>query len=201
MRNVVDAATQYERGLIRARTKAALAAKSAKGERVGSVPYGYELAADGVHLVALESEQATIAHALRLAGTGLALRAVAAELARAGRVSRTGRAFAAVQIARTNRRSRGAGRDGASAAVGPRSARRSREARRGSSFARLGRCRGHRRFSRSTARKTSWFQTALRELATALPKDRGETMIDAWIARDATTGGQMGEWLSTLAVK
>ncbi len=100
MRNVVDAASQYERGLIRARTKAALAAKSAKGERVGSVPYGYELAADGVHLVALESEQATIAHALRLAGTGIALRAVAAELARAGRVSRTGRAFVAVQIAR-----------------------------------------------------------------------------------------------------
>jgi DNA invertase Pin-like site-specific DNA recombinase len=35
MRTVVDGAAQYERGLIRARTKAALAAKRAKGEKTG----------------------------------------------------------------------------------------------------------------------------------------------------------------------
>src|SRR5580692_4976502 len=46
MRGVIDSAARYERALIRARTKAALAAKSAKGERVGAVTYGFALAAD-----------------------------------------------------------------------------------------------------------------------------------------------------------
>jgi DNA invertase Pin-like site-specific DNA recombinase len=37
MRTVIDGAAQYEHGLIRARTAAALAAKRARGERVGSL--------------------------------------------------------------------------------------------------------------------------------------------------------------------
>src|ERR1019366_5979320 len=41
MRTVIDGAAEYERALIRARTKAALAAKKAKGECVGQVPYGF----------------------------------------------------------------------------------------------------------------------------------------------------------------
>jgi DNA invertase Pin-like site-specific DNA recombinase len=41
MRTVIDGAAAYERGLIRDRTKAALAAKSARGEVVGQVPYGF----------------------------------------------------------------------------------------------------------------------------------------------------------------
>src|SRR5208283_2155434 len=52
MRTVIDGAAAYERALIRARTKAALAAKTAKGERAGEIPYGYRLAADGTHLCA-----------------------------------------------------------------------------------------------------------------------------------------------------
>jgi len=50
MRTAVDGAAAYERGLIRARTTAALAAKRAKGERTGSVPFGCRLAADGVRV-------------------------------------------------------------------------------------------------------------------------------------------------------
>jgi DNA invertase Pin-like site-specific DNA recombinase len=38
---IMDAAAAYERALIRARTKAALAAKRARGERSGEVPYGF----------------------------------------------------------------------------------------------------------------------------------------------------------------
>src|SRR5208283_5076480 len=41
MRGIVDVFAQYERGMIRSRTKAALAAKKAKGECVGQVPYGF----------------------------------------------------------------------------------------------------------------------------------------------------------------
>jgi DNA invertase Pin-like site-specific DNA recombinase len=100
MRTVVDGAAQYERGLIRARTKAALAAKSAKGERVGAVPFGFTLAPDGVHLVAVPSEQETIARARQLDAEGRTLRAVATQLAVEKHVSRTGRVLAASQVRR-----------------------------------------------------------------------------------------------------
>ncbi len=100
MRTVIDGAAAYERGLIRARTKAALAAKSAKGERVGSVPFGYQLAGDGVHLEAVASEQVMIAEARRLAAAGLSLRAVSATLEESGMLSRAARPFLPAQIAR-----------------------------------------------------------------------------------------------------
>jgi DNA invertase Pin-like site-specific DNA recombinase len=101
MRTVVDGAAQYERALIRARTSAALAAKRARGEKTGGdAPFGFAVAADGVHLVAVEREQATIARARQLAAEGRSLRAVAAALAAEGRGSRTGRPFYAAQVAR-----------------------------------------------------------------------------------------------------
>lgn len=97
MRTVIDGAAAYERGLIRARTKAALAAKTARGECVGQVPYGF--AREGDELVAVPNEQTTIARARELAG-GLSLRAIAARLAAEGRMSRRGRPFVAAQVAR-----------------------------------------------------------------------------------------------------
>jgi site-specific DNA recombinase len=93
MRIVIDGAAQYEHGLIRARTRAALAAKRARGERVGAVPYGFALDRDGVRLFAAEREQAAIARARELRAIGLSLRAVALRLAVEGHVSRMGRAF------------------------------------------------------------------------------------------------------------
>jgi|CZKU01.1.fsa_nt_gi hypothetical protein len=58
MRVVLDGAAQYEHALIRARTRAALAVKRAHGERIGAVPYGFALGADGRCLVTHEREQA-----------------------------------------------------------------------------------------------------------------------------------------------
>ena len=66
LRGIVDLFAQYERALIRARTKSALAVKRRRGERVGKVPFGYRLAADGVHLEADADEQATLALVRRL---------------------------------------------------------------------------------------------------------------------------------------
>lgn len=100
LRTVIDGAAQYERGMIRARTRAALAAKRARRERVGAVPYGFALEHDGVHLVAARQEQPTIARARELRATGLSLRAVAAGLASEERVSRRGETFLAAQVAR-----------------------------------------------------------------------------------------------------
>jgi DNA invertase Pin-like site-specific DNA recombinase len=98
MRGMSDLFAQIEREMIRERTKAALAAKKARGECVGQVPYGF--VREGDRLVAVPSEQATIARACVLAAEGRSQRAVAAQLAVEGHISRTGRTFAAAQVAR-----------------------------------------------------------------------------------------------------
>ncbi len=100
MRRMIDAFAEYERLIIGARTKAALQAKKARGERTGSVPYGYRLATDGVTLEAHGPEQEVITQARALKDAGLSLRKVAAELARMGLSSRNGSTFAAAQIQR-----------------------------------------------------------------------------------------------------
>lgn len=98
MRGISDLFAQHERAMIRSRTRAALAIKKARGERVGSVTYGYRLAADGVQLIADEAEQATIAACRKAHANGLSYRAIVAELARQGFVGRTGKALAVTQI-------------------------------------------------------------------------------------------------------
>ena len=100
IRTVIDGAAQYELALIAARTRAALAAKRARGERVGSVPFGFALDTDGVRLVHMGHEQAAIARARVLRACGLTLRAIAAQLAAEGHVSRRRRRFLAEQVAR-----------------------------------------------------------------------------------------------------
>ena len=93
MRNMVAAFAMYERALIRSRTKAALAVKRAKGERVGTIPYGYRLAADGKHVEEDSEEQATIARARALRADGLSLRAIGRTLLGEGHHPRTARAW------------------------------------------------------------------------------------------------------------
>lgn len=55
--NIIMSVFQWERETISERTKDGLRHKKAKGERVGSVPYGKDLAADGVTLVDNAVEQ------------------------------------------------------------------------------------------------------------------------------------------------
>lgn len=100
MRTVIDGAAAYERGLIRARTTAALAAKAAKGERTGEIPYGFKLASDGVHVERDEAEQAVLSAVRELRAAGLSQRAIVAALANRRLVSRAGKPFAKTQIAR-----------------------------------------------------------------------------------------------------
>ena len=91
MRRMVDAFAEYERALIAARTRAALAVKRARGEATSHAPFGYR-AVDG-RLVADEGEQAVIARIREARSRGLTVRAIAAELAAAGVVSRKGAAL------------------------------------------------------------------------------------------------------------
>lgn len=120
MRNILDAAAAYERSLIRARTKAALAVKKARGEKTGGgAPYGYRRKEDGQHVILrtgerrclpvcpgcrnlepVKAEQAVIAKVRALRADGASLADIAGQLGEAGHFSRTGKTFVPIQISR-----------------------------------------------------------------------------------------------------
>ena len=99
--NVLGAVSQREREAIGERTSAALQYKASNNEYTGGrIPYGFVLAADGVHLEEHPAEQAVMREARALRATGLSLRKVAAELAELGLTARNQKALAATQIQR-----------------------------------------------------------------------------------------------------
>jgi hypothetical protein len=76
---------QWEREAIGERTAAALQHKASQGEYTGgAAPYGYALAADGVALVEIATEQAVIAEARALRASGMSLRKISEALGRKG---------------------------------------------------------------------------------------------------------------------
>jgi len=81
-RFTIDAAlAERERRVIGYRTKEALDHKRERGERVGRfITFGYDLAADGVHLIENPEEQAIIRTIEELRAAGHSLRAIADEL-------------------------------------------------------------------------------------------------------------------------
>ena len=80
MLTVLAGAAEMERNQIRERTTAALAHKASKGERVGQVPFGYHVAADGVHLECDDAEHRVVEIVRALNAEGLSIRAIAARL-------------------------------------------------------------------------------------------------------------------------
>jgi DNA invertase Pin-like site-specific DNA recombinase len=76
MRRIIDAFSEYERLVIKARTKAALQTKKKKNQRVGHIPFGYQLAGDGMHLEHSAQER-TVLHEMQvLKAQGLSLRTI-----------------------------------------------------------------------------------------------------------------------------
>lgn len=90
LRSVKDMAAALERFNIRARTKAALQAKRARGERAGNIPFGYRVAADGTTLEADPVELEIIRIVAALRADGYTLDAIAAEMNRQGSRTRSG---------------------------------------------------------------------------------------------------------------
>jgi DNA invertase Pin-like site-specific DNA recombinase len=88
-RHILDAFSEYERRIIGQRTKAALKAKKARGERVGNIAFGYQLAADGT-LTEHPDEQAALVIMRDCRAAGYTLRAIADELNRQGLTTRAG---------------------------------------------------------------------------------------------------------------
>jgi len=81
---------EFERDLVSERTISALAHKQAQGQRTGSIPFGYDLHADGQTLVenADELEAVKLIHSLK--DQGYSLRGIAAALDTAGITTKNG---------------------------------------------------------------------------------------------------------------
>ncbi len=67
---------------------------------MGEAPYGFRVAADGVHLERDEAEQGVLACVRELRASGLSQRAIVRELAARGLVSRAGKPFGQTQVCR-----------------------------------------------------------------------------------------------------
>jgi len=89
MKQVVDAASVYERNLIKARTKAALAAKRKAGQLTGEVPFGWVADAAG-NLTEVAEEQRVIRAILACRAEGVSYRKIAAILTEAGHRTKKG---------------------------------------------------------------------------------------------------------------
>lgn len=73
---------EFERDVIAERTTTAMRHKRAQGERVGRIPFGFDLDADGVTLRRNDDEQRVLAIVAELRGRGMTLRGIADELTR-----------------------------------------------------------------------------------------------------------------------
>lgn len=91
LRGVLDVFAAFERSVIRRRTKAALAVKKSRGERVGTAPFGFRVAGDGRRLEPDELEQAALAEVDRLRAQGHSIRTIASRLNEAGTPARGAR--------------------------------------------------------------------------------------------------------------
>lgn len=91
LNGMMDQFSAYEVALIRARTKAALQAKKARGECVGRIPYGFKIATNGKTLEPCLSEQATLQRIVSLKNQSFSLRKMAVVLNSEGKFNRYGR--------------------------------------------------------------------------------------------------------------
>lgn len=97
--NVLVSVAQWERETICERTKDALQAKKARGEKTGgNVPFGFNVI--NGKLVKNEEEQSIINEIKNLKNKGLSLRKIAGILNEKGIVTKNGKAWTAVQIQR-----------------------------------------------------------------------------------------------------
>jgi DNA invertase Pin-like site-specific DNA recombinase len=91
LKRIVDSFGEYERLIIAARTRAALAAKRRRGERTSRfAPFGYRVAADGRMLEPVSEEQRTLALMRELRQAGASLQTIADGLNARGFYTRSG---------------------------------------------------------------------------------------------------------------
>ena len=86
---ILAGAAEMERNLTRERTRSAMAVKRANGQRIGSVPYGFDLGDDGVTLTENEVEQAVIRDIRTMRAAGKKLQQIADTLTEQGVPTKT----------------------------------------------------------------------------------------------------------------
>jgi site-specific DNA recombinase len=91
--NIMTAVSQWEREAIGERTRDAMSHKRAKGERVGTIRFGFRMAEDGTRLEEDPSEQDVLARIRQLKAAGRTTREIADELNRQGFTTRRGTAW------------------------------------------------------------------------------------------------------------
>lgn len=91
IRGILLSVARFEKALIRARIKAALAVKKSRGDRLGAPRFGFKVEAG--ELVSVPEEQAARAKIQELRAEGLKLREIVAEVGRLGLVNRAGKPF------------------------------------------------------------------------------------------------------------
>ena len=79
-RTLVTCISEWERGIIGERTREALAYKRSKGERIGTIPYGFTLARDGSHLVPVRAERKVLAQITKARKRGTSYERIADDL-------------------------------------------------------------------------------------------------------------------------
>lgn len=89
--NVLGSVAQWERESNGERVKAAMSVKKSAGQRVGDVPYGFDLADDGATLVENPNEQKALELIRELRAKGLSFRKIASELESRGIETKKGR--------------------------------------------------------------------------------------------------------------
>ena len=88
---VLAGAAEMERNLTRERTRSAMAVKRANGKRIGTVPYGFDLASDGSTLLPNDVENAVIADIRAMRSCGAKLQQIAESLSTRQVPTKTGR--------------------------------------------------------------------------------------------------------------
>lgn len=91
--NIMVSVSQWEREAIGERTRDAMRHKRSSGERVGTVPFGYRVAQDDMHLEMEPGEQAVVEQVRAMKAGGSTLRSITAELNRRGFTTRRGTAW------------------------------------------------------------------------------------------------------------
>ena len=88
---ILAGAAEMERNLTRERTRSAMADKRANGQRIGAIPYGFDLAQDETSLVPNEVEQAVIEDVRAMRSRGMKLQQIASKLTQRGVPTKTGK--------------------------------------------------------------------------------------------------------------
>ncbi|HYW45190.1 MAG TPA: recombinase family protein [Bryobacteraceae bacterium] len=96
--NLLISVSQWEREVIGERTRQALQFKKSLGQRIGGIPYGFQLAPDGKHLEPTAAEQFVLTRIRLLRSQGYSLRAIAHNLNGDGYTTRKGTAWHHVYV-------------------------------------------------------------------------------------------------------